>query len=197
MNVVTNKLRSGKDSSVIVGSGYLYACLADDIANPFTITSEERAKMEEIGYIESDATLRANATGVDITTANYGKIGKLYSDKEVSFVTGILSWNLENVSKYLTGSDFEETESGTRFYYGVDDQAPKVCLIFEADDDHNGKKISLVMPRAQFQGELEMNFNAETPVSFNYAFDLMSVVRPDNHKAIYFYTDEEDASNGG
>lgn len=175
-----------------VGSGYLYACEYDQIANPYAITAEERAAFDEIGYIESDAVLSAKATGVDLKTANYGKIGKIYSDKEVSFVTGVISWDLENVAKYLTGSEYEETAAGTRFYYGVDDRAPRVCLIFVSEDEKEGKRISIVMPLAQFQGELEMNFNAENPVSFNYAFDLMSTVNPEKQKSYYFYTDEED-----
>lgn len=192
MNVVKNNLKSGKTSSVVVGSGYLYACEYDQIANPYAITAEERAAFDEIGYIENDAVLSAKATGVDLKTANYGKIGKIYSDKEVSFVTGVISWDLENVAKYLTGSEYEETAAGTRFYYGVDDRAPRVCLIFVSEDEKEGKRISIVMPLAQFQGELEMNFNAENPVSFNYAFDLMSTVNPEKQKSYYFYTDEED-----
>lgn len=195
MNVVKNNLKSGKTSSVVVGSGYLYACDADKIANPYAITAEERAAFEEIGYIESDAVLSAAATSVDVTTANYGKVGKIYSDKEVSFVTGIISWDLENVAKYLTGSEYEDTETGSRFYYGVDDRAPRVCLIFVSEDEKEGKRISIVMPLAQFQGELEMNFNSENPVSFNYAFDLMSTVNPEKQKSYYFYTDEEDVKN--
>lgn len=192
MNIVKNNLKSGKTSSVVVGSGYLYACEYDQIANPYAITVEERAAFDEIGYIESDAVLSAKATGVDLKTANYGKIGKIYSDKEVSFVTGVISWDLENVAKYLTGSEYEETKAGTRFYYGVDDRAPRVCLIFISEDEKEGKRISIVMPLAQFQGELEMNFNSENPVSFNYAFDLMSTVNPEKQKSYYFYTDEED-----
>lgn len=195
MNVVRNNLKSGKSSSVVVGSGYLYACDADKVANPYAITDEERAAFDEIGYIESDAVLSAKATGVDLKTANYGKIGKIYSDKEVSFVTGVISWDLENVAKYLTGSEYEETAAGTRFYYGVDDRAPRVCLIFVSEDEREGKRISIVMPLAQFQGELEMNFNAENPVSFNYAFDLMGTVNPTKRKSYYFYTDEEDIGN--
>lgn len=196
MNVVRNNLKSGKTSSVVVGSGYLYACDADKIANPYAITAEERATFDEIGYIESDAVLSAKATGVDLTTANYGKIGKIYSDKEVSFVAGVISWDLENVAKYLTGSEYEEMTAGTRFYYGVDDRAPRVCLIFVSEDEKEGKRISIVMPLAQFQGELEMDFNAENPVSFNYAFDLMSTVNPEKQKSYYFYTDEEDVKVG-
>lgn len=192
MNVVRNNLKSGKQSEAVVGSGYLYACIYDSIKNPYAITEEERAAFDEIGYIEDSAVLKATATGVDLKTANYGKIGKIYSDKEVSFVTGVISWNLENVAKYLTGSEYEETEAGTRFYYGVDDRAPRVCLIFVSEDEKEGKRISIVMPLAQFQGELEMNFNAENPVSFNYAFDLMSTVNPEKQKSYYFYTDEED-----
>ena len=191
MNVVTNKLKSGNSSSVIVGSGYLYAGLSDSIANPFSITDEERAAMVEVGYIEGDATLKATAESVDLKTANYGKIGKIYSDKEVEFNTGIISWNLEHVSKFLTGSKCETTASGSRYYYGVNDNAPKVCLLFVSEDEHEGKTITLVMPIAQFQGELEMNFSAENPVSFNYAFDLMSAVNSADGQPYYFYIDED------
>lgn len=199
MHVVTNKLRGGEKSSVVVGSGYLYAGIADDFENPFELTDADKEKLVEIGYIESDATLKATAESVDLKTANYGKIGKIYSDKEVAFTTGIISWNLESVSKFLTGSKYETTASGSRYYYGVDDEAPKVLLRFIADDQKEGKTITIVMPAAQFQGELEMNFSAENPVSFNYAFDLMMDVNPADHKSYYFYVDEENAteSTGG
>ena len=191
MNYVSNNLKSGDKSGVVVGSGYLYACIADEIADRYNLTAEDLEKFDEIGYIEADAVLTANATSVDLSTANYGKIGKIYSDKKVSFVTGIISWNLEHISKYLTGSEYETTEDGkTRFYYGVDDRAPRVCLRFVSEDDREGKKIVIVMPLAQFQGELEMNFNADNPVSFNYAFDLMSTVNMEKQKSYYFYMDE-------
>lgn len=193
MHVVTNKLRGGEESSVIVGSGYLYAIDADKIENPFDMTAEDIEKLIEIGYIQGDATLKATAASVDLKTANYGKIGKIYSDKEVAFTTGIISWNLENVSKFLTGSKYTPSENGSRYYYGVDDNAPKVLLKFIADDQKEGKTISIVMPIAQFQGELEMNFSAENPVSFNYAFDLMTAVDPADQKSYYFYVDEENA----
>ncbi|MBE7004169.1 MAG: hypothetical protein E7425_07790 [Ruminococcaceae bacterium] len=195
MHVVTNKLRGGEKSSVIVGSGYLYAIDADTIENPFDMSAEDVDKLIEIGYIQGDATLKATAASVDLTTANYGKIGKIYSDKEVTFTTGIISWNLDNVSKFLTGSKFETAASGSRYYYGVDDNAPKVLLKFIADDQKEGKTISIVMPIAQFQGELEMNFSAENPVSFNYAFDLMTAVDPADKKSYYFYVDEENVED--
>ena len=74
-------------------------------------------------------------------------------------------------------------------------------MIFVSEDEKEGKRISIVMPLAQFQGELEMDFNAENPVSFNYAFDLMSTVNSEKQKSYYFYTDEEDikddAGNSG
>lgn len=194
MNVGTNRLRSGIESNVIVGSGYLYACPANAIANPYAITDAERKNMEEIGYIESDAVLSAKATSVPVKSANYGRIFNMYSEKEVSFTTGIISWNLKHVSKYLTGSKFEETANGNRYYYGVNDRAPAVFLLFVAEDDDEGKRISIVMPMAQFQGELEMNFSAENPVSFNYAFDLMGTVNPADQKSYYFYTIEEDTN---
>ena len=102
---------------------------------------------------------------------------------------------MEHVAKFLTGSKYETTASGSRYYYGVDDNAPKVCLIFDAEDDHMGKTISIVMPAAQFQGGLEMNFSAENPVSFDYAFDLMSAIDLKDGRAYYFYVDEPNATD--
>lgn len=195
MNVVTNSLRSGDNSSVVVGSGYLYAAKHSDIKNPYAITPAEREAMTEIGYIEAKAVLNAAAETTDISTANYGKIGKISGQKEVSFTTGILSWSLENVSKFLTGSKYVETETGKRYYYGHGDQIPAVCLLFVSDDDTTGKSISIVMPKAFFQGELELDFNNDNPVSFNYAFDLMSTVNAADKKSYYFYIDEDGAAN--
>ena len=198
MNVVTNTLQSGQDSSVIVGSGYLFAAKEKDIKNPYAITAAEREAMTEIGYIEANAVLSAASETTDITTANYGKIGKIAGQKEVSFTTGILSWSLENVSKFLTGSKYVETETGRRYYYGHGDQIPAVCLLFVSDDETNGESVSITMPKAFFQGELELDFNNDNPVSFNYAFDLMATVNPDDQKSYYFYIDETvSASNDG
>lgn len=201
MNVYSNNLRGGEQSSVVVGSGFLYAVEYDRVANPYAITDEEMALFEEIGYIESNAVLKATAAVEALRTANYGRIGNIYADKAVSFVTGVISWNMEHVAKYLTGSTYEETDTQTRFYYGVDDRSPKVCLLFIAEDDYEGQRITIVMPNAQFQGELEMDFNAESPVSFNYGFDLNGTVNPADHKSYYFYTIEEkitaDSGTGG
>ena len=182
LNYITNGT-----NKVILGSGQLYA-----IETPSTDTVPDTASMVNIGFIESNASLKASATTTDVRSANSGKVGTVQKDKNVEFSTGIISWDLKNVSDFLTGSEFViNTETGTKtFTYCEDDSTPTTYLRFISEDLKAKKRITVNMFRCNFKGELNLDFNTEKPITFDYTFDvLMSIL---SGKKKYFEVIEED-----
>ena len=175
--------------SVVLGSGWLYASPVKDIINVFSLTPTEEAALINIGYIESSAKLAAKSKAVYATSANAGRVKKCEGDKEVSFETNIISWNLENVAKLLTGSAYVETDGVKTFTYADSDSAPIVFLRFIHEDEADNRKVTIDMYKAQFTGELELDFNKKDAVSFNYAFDLLA--KDNGTKHVYFNVAEK------
>lgn len=187
MNYITNG-----DQNVVLGSGYLYAVPFSDITDVFALTEAEEGKLVNLGYIEANAALKVAIEKIDLRAANAGRVGQITKERKPSFSTGIFSWNLKNISDFLTGSEFtEDTVAGTKtFTYGDGDISPNVYLRFVSEDETAKKRVIVNMFKGQFSGELTFDFNEETPITADYSFDLMSV--SNNGKNNYFQIIEED-----
>lgn len=175
--------------SVVLGSGWLYAAPVTSIANVFSLTTTEEAALVNIGYIESNAKLTAKSKAVWAESANAGRVRKFEGDKEVSFETGFISWNLENVSNFLTGSDYTEANGIKTFTYANSDSAPTVFLRFIYTDEVEKIKVTIDMFKCQFNGDLALDFNKKNPVTFDYAFELLA--KNNGTKNVYFNIKEE------
>jgi len=176
--------------SVVIGSGELYAIKHTAGMNYGTVTTES---MTDLGFIQANAVLKAKAETKDLVGANCGIVGTVPLSKEVTFETGIMEWNLDNVSKFLTGSDYSVVvETGVKkFYYGDADKAPDVMLRFVAEDEATGKRITVDIYKCNFSGELSLDFNNDDPITFDYSFKVLSTIMP-NTKRGYFLVTEED-----
>lgn len=188
MNFVTNG-----NQQVVLGSGDLFAVALKDIADPFNLTTIEEEKLTYLGYIEANAVLKSSVEKTDLEAANAGKVGSLIKNKTITFQTGIFSWNLDNISKFLTGSDYtiDETTGKTTFTYAHEDNAPNVYLRFVSTDESAKKKISVNMFMCSFNGELSFDFNNEDPVTFDYSFDVLSQTNAAG-KHVYYQVITED-----
>lgn len=182
MNYITNG-----NQDVVMGSGDLYAIALKDIADPFNLTPEEEAKLTYLGYIQANAVLKSAVEKVDLEAANAGKVGSLIKSKTITFQTGIFSWNLDNVSKFLTGSDYvkEETTGKTTFTYAHEDNTPNVYLRFVSKDESAKKKVTVNMLFCSFAGELSFDFNNDDPVTFDYNFNVLSLSNKEG-KHVYY-----------
>jgi len=171
-NYVTNG-----DQNVVLGSGDLYAIKVSEVVDVFNLTTLEEADLTYLGYIESDAELKSSAKKIELTAANAGRVGTLQGQKTVSFSTGIFSWNLDNVSNFLTGSSVTtDVATGKKtFIYAEEDRSPRVYLRFVSTDTSANKKITVNMLAGEFAGELALNWNSDSPITFDYSFDLSSV----------------------
>ena len=186
LNVVTSE-----NKSVLVGSGELYAMKYTSEMIKNGVANIKTEQMTDLGFIQEDAELKTSAELTEITGANCGVVGTINNKKSVEFNTGIMEWNLNNVANFLTGSDI--TTDGTKkvFYYGDSDQSPTVFLRFVSEDEANKKRITIDMFRCNFMGELDLNFNGEDPITFDYNFKLLSSKMPNNKYGYYSLTEED------
>lgn len=175
-------------NEIVLGSGDLYAIPIKDVTNVFSLTTEEEAKLTCLGYIEGNATLKAAIEKIDIVAANAGKVDSLNKDRKVSFQTGIFSFNLDNVSKFLTGSDYtvDQTTGKSKFSYANEDKTPKVYLRFVSDNKASNKKVVVNMFCCSFSGELAFEFSNEKPITFDYSFDVLAQKNTTTGKNIYY-----------
>lgn len=157
---------------IILGSGELYIALASDIADPENVTEAEEAKFLNIGAIESGASIDIANTYKEIEAANRGLIGKFKIKTNVKFSTGIMTWNMENISKFLTGSKFTEdkTKGERKMVVGKDDRSPIVYLRFIHEKKDGSGNLIVNMYKSTFDGDLSFVFNTDNPVSVNYEF---------------------------
>lgn len=171
MNYITTE----KDS-VLMGSGYLYACAASE----FTPNAIDTSSMTEIGYIKDNAVFRRTHEAQEITSANYGLVEMVNGNYTTEFDTGIISYKAENVSRFLTGSsvvaDSEHHKKTT--YFAEGDKIPSVALVFVGNDENSGNEFMLVMPKTKWIGEYELDFNNDDPVELDYHFKCMNVTMP-------------------
>ena len=173
---------------VVLGSGELYALKHTASIDYSTVTTET---MTDLGYIQANATLKMAAESKDIETANDGIVGTVQGKKTVTFTTGIMDWNLDNVSNFLSGSSVvtDATSGKKTFYYGDADKSPNVMLRFVSEDEAANKKITIDMYKCNFNGELGFDFG-EDPVTFDYSFKVLSTTMP-NSKVGYCSVTEE------
>lgn len=175
---------------VFLGSGDLYAISASELTNVFSLTTAEEEKLKSgyLGYIEANATLKAVVEKIDLIAANAGKVESLNKDRKVSFQTGIFSFNLDNVSKFLTGSEYtvDEATGKSKFTYANEDKTPKVYLRFVSENKASNKKVVVNMFSCSFAGELAFEFSNEKPVTFDYSFDVLAQKNTTTGKNVYY-----------
>lgn len=161
---------------IILGSGELYLCLASDIENPEDVTTEEEAKFLNIGAIESGANIDIANEYQEVKSANRGTVARFKVDSSVRFSTGIMTWNMENISKFLTGSSYtDDALTGERkMIVGKDDTPPNVYLRFIHTKKDSSGELIVNLYKATFDSDLSLVFANENPVTINYEFAGMT-----------------------
>lgn len=170
----------GKDS-VLIGSGYLYAMLADSFDN----TDVDTADMTEIGYIKDSAVFKRTHESKDIETANYGVVDTYNHKYTTTFETGIISYNAANVAQFMTGDDYVAGTAANgkvtnKTYYIEGAKTPAIALVFVGKDEDTNEEFRLIMPKCKWQGEYTLDFNNDNPVEMNYSFKCFNTTLPNN-----------------
>ena len=187
MNYITTE----KDS-VLLGSGYLYAIEAKNFESDVTDVSD----MVEIGCIKENAVFRRTHDSQEINSANYGLIELVNGRYTTEFETGVISYNAENVSRFLTGSKVVKSGNKVRTYFAERDKIPAVALVFVGKDEDTGVDFKLTMPKCKWIGDYELDFNNDDPVELNYHFRCLNVTMPNGEVGAAWTDDIESKTEG-
>ena len=194
---------------VVIGSGYLYAIEAEDFSGVLGTDGKtpDTTQMVEIGYISGSGTFNTTSEMKEIPSANYGTVVRYKYNQKTDFDTDIISYIPENVALFMTGSETEETEDGIITYFCEDDQSPDIALVFDYTDARTGKKGMKIMPKANWVGDLTLDFNNDNPVALDFHFSAVSTELPNGKIGTIYSIDpktgeieeedeEEPAGNG-
>lgn len=179
-----------ENGSVAVGSGYLYATLAKDFTEEYSLET-----MDDLGYIKEgeSAKLTSEPDIGEVNSANKGAVGSYVKKYTTTFETGIISYNPTTVAKYLTGSDIVDVtvgkKKGKRTFGNIDAQRPEIALVFVGVDESTGEETRLVMPKCVWTAVYELEFNTDDPVALNYSFKCLDTKLP-NGKVGSFWRDD-------
>jgi hypothetical protein len=162
-----------QEDTILLGSGDLYLGV---VPNPATATEEEiEAALVNVGAISGGAELVYKPSFKPIESANRGEIMSFLTKEEVTFKSGILTWNLENLSKLSAAYYSEDTTSGTRrIGIGGVKNVPVNYLRFvhtKPDD----KKLTVNIFRAQAQSGFKLNFDNEKETVIDAEFKALAV----------------------
>ncbi|HHV26005.1 MAG TPA: hypothetical protein GXX63_02275 [Tissierellia bacterium] len=157
---------------IILGSGELYLALANEITNPEDFENFDDTNLINIGAIESGANVNIATEKGEIRSSNRGLITKYSIGKDVRFSTGVMTWNMESMSKFLTGSEYEEdiTNGIRKMVISAKDEPPTCYLRFVHEKKDGSGKLIANIYKAQFDGDLNFVFDTENPTTINYEF---------------------------
>ncbi len=156
---------------IILGAGELYLALSNEVSDPEDFENFDDTNLINIGAIESGANIDIVTEKTEIRSTNRGLITKLSAGKDVRFSTGVMTWNMESISKFLTGSEYSEniSEGMRKMVIGSKDESPICYLRFVHEKKDGSGKLIVNMYKAQFDGDLNFIFGEE-PTTINYEF---------------------------
>ncbi len=160
---------------IIVGSGELFVAKFDEISNPANLTTTDEAKLVNIGAIEADAQIVIAKDRFDVRSANRKLLKVLSADTNVTFSCGIMTWVLDNLSKFLLNSSFTEdaTTGEKKSVIGIDDTMPEVYLRF-VHKKLDGGELVVNIYKAVFSGDLSVTFAERNATTTNYEFRALA-----------------------
>lgn len=114
---------------LVVGSGELYLGTIADLA---TATEQDIVNsLINVGAISGGAEISYEPDVKTVKSANRGKLLNFVTDEEVTFKTGIITWNLDNLAKIAPATITTDSETGTKtLKLGVSTSIPVNYLRF-------------------------------------------------------------------
>lgn len=159
------------DSEIILGSGELYLGFISDIIDLENLTTIEEEALSNIGAISGGSTITLGSEKIEVTSDNRGLIKKKTTAKNIKFSTGVITWVMENVSKFLLGATYADDtlNKEKKMVIGLGDSDPIVFLKF-VHTKEDGTTLTVNIFKAQFDGEIGLVFNKDAAMSVNYEF---------------------------
>ncbi|MGX1902431.1 hypothetical protein ACT3HK_13945 [Thermolongibacillus altinsuensis] len=157
------------EDTILLGSGDLYLGQVD----PNATETEIQAALVNVGAISGGATLTYKTKFTDVKSANRGTLMSFLTDEEVTFKSGVLTWNLENLSK-LYAANFTSDTTKKRVGIGGIKNVPINYLRF-VHTKPDGKKLTVNIFKAQAQDGFDITFDSEKETVLDVTFKALSV----------------------
>jgi hypothetical protein len=163
--------------TVLLGSGDLYILDSAAVPDPVNATEEEiDNNLIKIGEISSGATLTYST---EFKTVKGGalnqEIARFLTSEQISFKTGIVTWDMKNISKLIAAHYSEDQTAETRrLGIGGLGNVPINYLRFQHLKKTDGKYIKINMFKAQNQNGIEIPFNSENETVIDVEFKLLA-----------------------
>ncbi|WP_226087484.1 IPT/TIG domain-containing protein [Mesobacillus sp. S13] len=160
------------EDTYLLGSGDLYLGV---VTNPSTATEEEiQAALKNVGAISGGAALAYKPTFYEIESANRGTIASFKTKEEVTFKSGILTWDLKNLES-LSSAYYSETSGSRRVGIGGLKNVPVNYVRF-VHIKPDGLKLTVNLFKAQAQSGFELTFDKEKETVIDAEFKALAVV---------------------
>ena len=158
-----------KEDTILLGSGDLYLGKVD----PNATETEIQAALVNVGAISGGATITYKTKFQDVKSANRGTLMSFLTDEEVTFKSGVLTWNLENISK-LYPAKFTSDTTKKRVGIGGIKNVPINYLRF-VHTKPNGKRLTVNIFKAQAQDGFDITFDSEKETVLDVEFKALAV----------------------
>lgn len=161
-----------KEDNFLLGSGDLFI---GQVADPATATEEEIAEaLENVGAISGGAILTYKPSFQEVKSANRGTLFTMLTEEEITFKSGLLTWDLANLEKLSAAHYSEDTTKGERrIGLGGLKQVPVNYLRF-VHKKVDGKKLTVNLFRAQNQSGFELTFDGEKETVLDAEFKALA-----------------------
>lgn len=99
------------NEQVILGSGDLYI-----VAFAGSLPADNIIEVEDnkVGHIQGGASLEYKPEEYEVLSDMGGVLKRFTTNEEITFKSGILTWNLETLSKVIANCDFSDDDAGLR-----------------------------------------------------------------------------------
>lgn len=163
--------------NVLLGSGELF--VLDSVAVPDPVNATESDidnNLIKIGEISGGATLTYST---EFKAVKGGKLNqeitRFLTNEEVIFKSGLLTWDMSNISKLLAVDYSEDGVNNTRrIGIGGMSNVPINYMRFVHTKKEDGKDIKINMFKAQNQKGIELNFDPENETVIDLEFKLLA-----------------------
>lgn len=148
---------------VILGSGKLY--LADFAGGAIPDDASIEVDANNVGRIKGGASLEYKPTEYEITDDDNNVVKRFITKEEVTFKSGVLTWNLKTMSRLSAGTYTDDTTKFIRTLKigGKTSLKSQLARFVHAKDD--GKKLRVTLVATASSGfTLQFNPDKETVV---------------------------------
>jgi hypothetical protein len=180
---------------ILFGSGDLYI-VTDDNFDVTNFTDEELENgAVKVGESSGEASLNIEYEFVDVRGGAKNQLLKsLMTSENVVFNGGLVTYDLKHISEFLAGYYSEDTTKGQRVLgIGGKTTVPvKKMLFIHTKED--GKRLMMMMHKAQNQTGLEWVFNSEEATAFEFEFRLLADTSKTNGNLVTIVEEVEPAT---